>query len=69
MVIRKYGIQILGGLDFHPDYPFLNLFYLNPDQVKEKLSKELLCFPWYLHELHRITIYFHTNSMLHGFLK
>ncbi|KAL2491169.1 Uncharacterized protein Adt_26797 [Abeliophyllum distichum] len=52
LVIQNHGIHILGGLGFHPDYPFLNLFSFDFDRLQWGFFKEILCFLWYLLELH-----------------
>ncbi|KAL2524890.1 RNA-directed DNA polymerase [Abeliophyllum distichum] len=63
LVIQKHGIHIFGGLGFHPDYPFLNLFFFNPDKLQWAFSKEILCFLWYLLELHKIAFCFNAEAM------
>ncbi|KAL2519014.1 putative reverse transcriptase domain [Abeliophyllum distichum] len=63
LVIQKHGIHIFGGLGFHPDYPFLNLFFFNPDRLQWAFSKEILCFLWYLLELHKIAFCFNAEAM------
>ncbi|KAL2471952.1 RT RNaseH 2 domain-containing protein [Abeliophyllum distichum] len=63
LVIQKHGIHIFGGLGFHPDYPFLNLFFFNPDRLQWAFSKEILCFLWYLLELHKIPFCFNAEAM------
>ncbi|KAL2506130.1 RNA-directed DNA polymerase [Abeliophyllum distichum] len=63
LVIQKHGIHIFGGLGFQPDYPFLNLFFFNPDRFQWAFSKEILCFLWYLLELHKIAFCFNAEAM------
>ncbi|KAL2541639.1 putative reverse transcriptase domain [Abeliophyllum distichum] len=63
LVIQNHGIHILGGLGFHPDYPFLNLFSFDPDRLQWAFSKEILCFLWYLLELHQIAFCFNAEAM------
>ncbi|KAL2499511.1 RNA-directed DNA polymerase [Abeliophyllum distichum] len=63
IVIQNRGIHILGGLGFHRDYPFLNLFSFDPNRLQWEFSKEILCFLWYLLELHQIAFCFNTEAM------
>lgn len=45
LVIKLYGIQIFGGLGFHLDYPFFNLFCINPSRIKKKKLQFALMHP------------------------
>lgn len=39
IVNKQIGIETLGGLEFHPSYPFFTLFHMISHQAVSKFSK------------------------------
>ena len=53
--IKEHGLHVLGGLDFHPHYPFLHLFNWDPSS---EISINILHMLWFLLNHYDIAIQF-----------
>ncbi|KAJ9567780.1 hypothetical protein OSB04_003746 [Centaurea solstitialis] len=59
-IALKTHSPFMKNFKFHPDYPYLTIFHIHD---LNRLSKEALCFFWYLFEAHAIAISFNAYKL------